>query len=473
MSDDRTSAKEDVKTEWTVQVPRILAEELFRHARRGYPDEICGALLGEAQDSTVRVKHIHPIENQREEDEQRNRFSVSPRDYMNAEQEADRREMSLLGFYHSHPDHPAEPSDYDLEHAWPNLLYPIISVHSGEVEQLRCWKLHERHDQFRELSLTTETVSVVIPTYKRDPDRLTDAIDSFEEGTLLPDELLVVDQTPDPERREETKTCCQSYDRVNYMYLSDAGLPNARNLGWSEAEGNIVVFCDDDVIVKPEFLEAHVRNYQYSSIGGVAGRVIQSNLPDGKDNLPVGRFRHWDGGFEGNFQSTRRQDIHAAFGCNMSFRRRLLKEAGGFSRVYGGTAHLEEAEVCMKIRSLGYRMVFDPRACLRHLHVSTGGCRLQDQRKWAYWYGHNYTYFFLRHFHSSYAPLFFLERFGKALDFGVQSGDWFASVHAFLGLLDGVSCFLDRGTELLPSSRNGSENVSVETILDQSPCRHS
>ena len=86
-------------------------------------------------------------------DERRRRFLISPEAYRRAEAEADSTDRRLLGFYHSHPDHPAEPSAFDLEHAWPNLSYVIVSVRGGRVEDVRSWRLRPDRSRFDEEAL--------------------------------------------------------------------------------------------------------------------------------------------------------------------------------------------------------------------------------------------------------------------------------------------------------------------------------
>ena len=107
-----------------------------QHGREAYPHECCGALLGEGD-----VVHaVHPLPNVTTEGPRR-RFRVDDRDYLAAERKASAAGLSLLGFYHSHPDHPAEPSQYDLDHAFPTFVYPILSVQQGQPGALRAWRL--------------------------------------------------------------------------------------------------------------------------------------------------------------------------------------------------------------------------------------------------------------------------------------------------------------------------------------------
>lgn len=116
-----------------------------RHGRDAYPHECCGALLGAGD----RVVAAFPLPNVTTEGPRR-RFRVDDRDYLASEREAGARGLTLLGFYHSHPDHPALPSQYDLDHAWPTFVYPIVSVVQGTPVALRAWMLTADRSAFEE-----------------------------------------------------------------------------------------------------------------------------------------------------------------------------------------------------------------------------------------------------------------------------------------------------------------------------------
>jgi proteasome lid subunit RPN8/RPN11 len=119
-----------------------------QHGRETYPHECCGALLGERD----RVVATHPLPNVTTEGPRR-RFRIDDRDYLASERQASAAGLTLLGFYHSHPDHPAEPSQYDLDHAWPTFVYPILSVRGGQPDVLRAWALREDRSAFDERAI--------------------------------------------------------------------------------------------------------------------------------------------------------------------------------------------------------------------------------------------------------------------------------------------------------------------------------
>jgi proteasome lid subunit RPN8/RPN11 len=126
------------------------ANEVIRaHGRESYRDEACGVLFGKFDDDAKIVLRAAPMTNARE-DERHRRFVVTPDDYRRAEAEASRSGLALLGFYHSHPDHPAFPSQYDLEHAFPFFSYVIVGVELGEPKEMRSFVLSEDRSVFRE-----------------------------------------------------------------------------------------------------------------------------------------------------------------------------------------------------------------------------------------------------------------------------------------------------------------------------------
>jgi proteasome lid subunit RPN8/RPN11 len=118
------------------------------HGRETFPNECCGALIGR----DGQVSEAYALPNTTEEGPRR-RFLVRPGDYRAAEARASEQGAELLGFYHSHPDHPARPSQYDLDHAWPSFSYVIVSVLGGEPDDLRSWRLREDRSQFDEEDL--------------------------------------------------------------------------------------------------------------------------------------------------------------------------------------------------------------------------------------------------------------------------------------------------------------------------------
>ena len=131
-----------------LHLPEAVASDIRRHGEETYPHECCGALVG----CEGRVASAVALPNTTEEGPRR-RFLVRPSDYLLAERRAGELGGALLGFYHSHPDHPARPSQYDLDHAWPTFAYVIVSVASGAARDITLWWLKEDRSTFEEGTL--------------------------------------------------------------------------------------------------------------------------------------------------------------------------------------------------------------------------------------------------------------------------------------------------------------------------------
>ncbi|MDR2643671.1 MAG: M67 family metallopeptidase [Planctomycetaceae bacterium] len=122
--------------------------EINMYAELEYPHECCGALLGRVESERKNVIGIIPISNKREPEAKHNRFLIQPEEFLSCEKTARKQGVDLIGFYHSHPDHPSFPSDYDLEHALPVYSYVIVSVTLGKADEVTSWLLREDRTQF-------------------------------------------------------------------------------------------------------------------------------------------------------------------------------------------------------------------------------------------------------------------------------------------------------------------------------------
>lgn len=128
--------------------PRV-RQLMVEDAINTFPDECCGFLFGrEETDGTRLILDILAVDNSKEGDKRR-RFEISPQDYMTAEQHALDHDWTLLGVYHSHPNHPAIPSEHDRKAAQPFFSYVIISVMEKETINIRSWLLND-DQQFEE-----------------------------------------------------------------------------------------------------------------------------------------------------------------------------------------------------------------------------------------------------------------------------------------------------------------------------------
>ena len=130
-----------------LQLTETALNLIQEHATEIYPDECCGFLYGHETEVRL-VQEAVPVINSKDGDKRR-RFEISPVDYMRAEKYALENNTTLLGVYHSHPDHPAQPSEHDLNQAVPYFSYIIVSVREGKVADLTSWQLSDA-EQFEE-----------------------------------------------------------------------------------------------------------------------------------------------------------------------------------------------------------------------------------------------------------------------------------------------------------------------------------
>ncbi len=135
-------------------------ERMLADARRTFPDECCGFLFGvETADGDRYLTDIFIVDNAKEGDKRR-RFEIAPKDYLTAERYADEHGLTLLGVYHSHPNHPAIPSEHDRLAAQPFFSYVIVSVLDGQIGRIRSWRLNDDR-QFEEETLLPATANLV------------------------------------------------------------------------------------------------------------------------------------------------------------------------------------------------------------------------------------------------------------------------------------------------------------------------
>ena len=149
-----------------IVIRESLIETIRRHGARAYPHECCGALLGRDRDNApgdgptggpgtggpggpVReVMGLLPLDNRRDGEAARRRFLVTAEDHLRAEREARKRGLDIVGFYHSHPDHPSRPSEFDRDHALPWYSYLILRVAEGSPGETTSWRLADDRAAF-------------------------------------------------------------------------------------------------------------------------------------------------------------------------------------------------------------------------------------------------------------------------------------------------------------------------------------
>jgi proteasome lid subunit RPN8/RPN11 len=126
--------------------------QIEREGQAAYPSECCGAILGRdirlSGGIERHVDQLEPLKNSFQPDEQYHRFSLDPKELIDLEKRASAAKLTVLGFYHSHPDHPAKPSEYDRTHAWPFYSYLIVEIASGKAAEMTSWQFDAVTEQF-------------------------------------------------------------------------------------------------------------------------------------------------------------------------------------------------------------------------------------------------------------------------------------------------------------------------------------
>jgi proteasome lid subunit RPN8/RPN11 len=137
-----------------IKISKEALSQIERHGEDAYPEECCGIMLGSNDGSDRIVEEVMRLDNEQDENRKR-RFFVTPKQYMRAEQIAVEKKLELLGFYHSHPDHPAAPSEFDREHALPWFIYVIASIMERKAGNVTAWTLNDSR-RFEQVKLMVE-----------------------------------------------------------------------------------------------------------------------------------------------------------------------------------------------------------------------------------------------------------------------------------------------------------------------------
>jgi GT2 family glycosyltransferase len=218
-------------------------------------------------------------------------------------------------------------------------------------------------------------ICVAIPTYLRE-QVLVDTVSQVLRQDPPADEVLVVDQSPAHEPEvERFLTERAASGAIRWIRQSPPNLPRARNRALRETTCEVVVFVDDDVVLCEGFVKSHAAAYSDPSVAAVAGRTLQAKPAAGPRRTTWRRaedYKYFD--LEG---SERVEGVASFRGCNHSVRRSQMLALGGYDEWYVGWAFREDTDAALRLWKAGRKIVFEPGACLTHLAVPAGGCRLK------------------------------------------------------------------------------------------------
>lgn len=262
-------------------------------------------------------------------------------------------------------------------------------------------------------------VSIIIPTLNR-KKYLLQTLKFLQAQNFNDFEILIIDQSDKKERLEIGEL---SFDdnfkkRIKIIYLEEKNLPNARNVGAKKAQGEILIFIDDDVIIKNKnFVRNHFRNYKNNKIVAVAGRFIQpwANKEDEKrEPEHVINFLLLN---RGALNSKLKKFIQNKVpGGNFSVKKDFYFKVGGFDKNFIGNAYFEDTDFGIKITRNGGLIIFEPEAEVYHLAVQRGGVRnnLSFEKRF-YWFYHNYIYLYCKHGNYIMWPIFLFYLFLRSV----------------------------------------------------------
>jgi GT2 family glycosyltransferase len=314
---------------------------------------------------------------------------------------------------------------------------------------------------------TPTKVVVIIPTYNRE-GVLLETLESIQKCQFPLDlwQIILVDQTKQhtPTTQSYLEKLSQTLPQEHFRWfkppqINFTSLTKARNFGLQNISKDyqVAIFIDDDVEVKPDFIQQHLAGYQETdkTVGATVGRVI---VPGQKNpSLPkiysIGGA-NWFGRFITNYHGTKTQEAEGFIGCNFSLKLDLLEELGLFDENFIGNALREDSDMAFRILELGQHIKFLPLAQVIHKQSPSGGTRSAQRLEWYYALFYNNFLFYTKHAPAWRIPFFVMQLWRPILacSFYYGKGKPAALAIPWRGMRDGIrigrqSTFLPRQTK--------------------------
>lgn len=238
-------------------------------------------------------------------------------------------------------------------------------------------------------SESTPSVSIVVPTYNR-PGVLIRALDSLRRQDYGACEIVVVDQSESPS--DDVLAYVRAH-QIHYHRLDRPNRCRAKSFGVLNASGHIVLVCDDDIVAPPNLVSTHVRHFRDPRIGAVSCRVYEEGQPITHTTRVL--CISFYGRLYSNCHSLTSKPVEFLAGPNMSFRRALFEKVGTFDERFVGSGIMEEPDIAIRIRRLGYRIYFDASVTVLHYPQRNGNLALREQGRtgWYRDFFHNFVFF--------------------------------------------------------------------------------
>jgi GT2 family glycosyltransferase len=254
-----------------------------------------------------------------------------------------------------------------------------------------------------------QSVSVIFPTLNRGEVLINSLRDILRQK--YPEfEVVIIDQS-DTEQKEINDFLKNHKNKIKFFHINKKGSCLARNYGAQKANGDILLFLDDDIRVNdPNFITYHAENFQNNRVGIVGGRItgdFEAKARGGE----VGKLKYWGLREITNFSANKKQEIDHAAGGNMSCRKDIFFKINGYNEIYVGNAHREETDFCLRVKRTGYKLIFEPKAVVDHLMCGRGGNRKKDIYSFRYWLVRNNIIFALENYSKLIIILYILQAF--------------------------------------------------------------
>ena len=247
-------------------------------------------------------------------------------------------------------------------------------------------------------------LSVIVPTYNRE-DCLYAMLESLHKQSFKDFEVIVVDQSEDvsPEKIAKILGCCKG---VRYFQIDKKGRPLSKNFAIGEAKGDVLLFCDDDIVAAENFLSVHYGLHkEHPEVGAMSCHLIEPHETEGDYGMPLkitayGRFLNKPySNYEGYVTSLN--------GGNMSFKKKALEAVGFFEERLAGTSMLEEPDIAYRLLKCGYRLYFSAQTKVAHYPQYNGNIKTMQKQhyNWLRHYFFNQYYFMYRNRRTRLFPL--------------------------------------------------------------------
>lgn len=250
------------------------------------------------------------------------------------------------------------------------------------------------------------SISVIIPTYNRER-----CILELLQALFIQDykkyEIIVIDQSD--QLSEEKKTFIHFHkEKLKYFHIQERGRSLAKNYGILQAKGDIILFCDDDIIPPDNFLATHAKHYLNEKIGAVSCRLVEEGDKEEFVKMPLKSTFY--GRLINKPYSTHSNFVTSLNGGNMSFRKTALDKCGFFEEYFEGTSMVEEPDIAYRVLMNGYKIFFDASITVMHFPQNNGNLAYIKEKRaeWFYYYYFNLLIFFIKYGRFVNLPFVFI-----------------------------------------------------------------